>query len=82
MCASAAMTGPTKLIIVCCHGIWTPSCTAGTEVEAEAEANWLIAPFQTGETGTFVEHIRTALRLLAQDQQAVVMFSGYVYSRA
>lgn len=66
------MNPPTHLVVVCCHGIWTGGRTRGA-----AESEWLIAPFQAGETSTFMEHIKAGLVLLAGDPNALLMFSGY-----
>ncbi|EXJ89734.1 hypothetical protein A1O3_02801 [Capronia epimyces CBS 606.96] len=57
------------LIIVCCHAIYLGPDSAD-------EANWLIEPFQTGETATYVAHIEAGVRELAADPRAVLVFSG------
>ncbi|KAI1205163.1 FolC bifunctional protein [Annulohypoxylon truncatum] len=62
---------PKNLIIVCCHGIWLGGPSLG-----RGEDEWLIAGFQKGETPTFVEHIKTGLRILKEDKGSVLMFSG------
>ncbi|KAF5001897.1 hypothetical protein FGRMN_744 [Fusarium graminum] len=63
---------PTNLIIVCCHGVWLGGPTHG-----QHENEWLIADFQRGETSTFVQHIRTGVEALAQDQlNSVLVFTG------
>ncbi|OAQ83528.1 hypothetical protein VFPBJ_02296 [Purpureocillium lilacinum] len=63
---------PTHLIVVCCHGIWLGGPSAGHD-----EAEWLIAPFQAGETPTFVRHIEEGVRAHADDvANSVLVFSG------
>ncbi len=62
----------TQLILICCHGTWLGGPTLG-----EDENEWLIAPFQHGETPTFIEHIKAGLRLLSSTPQSLLMFSGY-----
>jgi hypothetical protein len=60
------------LIIVCCHGIWLGGPSLGAN-----EAEWLIAPFQHGETPTFFEHLRAGLRILLDSPNSLLMLSGY-----
>jgi hypothetical protein len=80
---------PDHLVIVCCHGIWTPGhqhavdSTATVDfsairepADALQEDDWLIEPFQAGETPTFIEHIKAGVRALGTDGRALLAFSG------
>ncbi|KAJ9611322.1 hypothetical protein H2200_004506 [Cladophialophora chaetospira] len=65
-------TPPTHLIIVCCHAIYI-----GGEGKSSNEANWLIEPFQSGETETYVKHVEAGVKALAEDyENAILCFSG------
>jgi hypothetical protein len=68
---SQDMTIPNHLVIVCCHAIWTGGPSLG-----QNESEWLIAAFQAGETPTFISHIKAGISCLADDHQAVLIFSG------
>lgn len=62
---------PQNLVIVCCHAVWLGGPTNGSD-----EAEWLIAPFQHGETPTFIAHAQEGLRAVAADTSSVLFFSG------
>lgn len=69
---AGANTESDHLIIVCCHGIWLGGPTAGGD-----ENEWLLEPFQAGESDLFKEHIKLGIRI-AQEQGGELWFSGSV----
>jgi len=68
------MTAPNHLVIVCGHAIW-----AGGPKKGFDESEWLIESYKSGETPTFIEHIKAGVEILGRDERSVVMFSGWVY---
>ncbi|KIV96516.1 hypothetical protein, variant [Exophiala mesophila] len=62
------------LIIVACHAIYIgPSLPSTINIQTEYaelpshnESNWLIEPFQAGETTTYIQHIEAGVRRLAE----------------
>lgn len=62
---------PNHLIIVCGHAIWAGGPTNGID-----ESEWIMESWKKGETPTYTEHIKAGLKLLSEDDRAVLMFSG------
>lgn len=62
---------PNHLVVVCGHGIWQGGPANGYD-----ESEWLIESYKAGETPTFIEHIKAGIQVLADDERAVVAFSG------
>ena len=69
--ALTTMTAPNHLVIVCGHAIWLGGPKKGFD-----ESEWLIESYKSGETPTFIEHIKAGIKILSEDEGAVVMFSG------
>ncbi|KAH8893388.1 hypothetical protein GQ53DRAFT_805577 [Thozetella sp. PMI_491] len=59
------------LVIVCGHAIWSGGPKNGWD-----EAEWLIEAYKQGETPTFIEHIKAGVKILGEDDGAVLAFSG------
>lgn len=70
----------TTLIVVCCHAIYTGTSPHGEKAGEDESQDWLIAPFQKGETPTFIEHARAGIltlqKCLANGEDAILVFSG------
>ncbi|KAK3946048.1 FolC bifunctional protein [Diplogelasinospora grovesii] len=67
-----AMSPPLNhLVIVCGHAIW-----AGGPKNGWDEGEWLIESYKAGETPTFIEHIKAGVKVLGEDERAVLIFSG------
>ncbi|KIW88863.1 uncharacterized protein Z519_10347 [Cladophialophora bantiana CBS 173.52] len=65
---------PSHLIVVCCHAIYLGP---GTDSANQDESNWLIEPFQAGETDTYIRHIEAGVKELARGREdAILVFSG------
>ena len=65
------MTLPSHIVVVCGHGIWLGGPKRGWD-----ESEWLIESYKSGETPTFIEHIKAGVKGLTEDQDAVLVFSG------
>ncbi|CAK7263008.1 hypothetical protein SEPCBS57363_000349 [Sporothrix epigloea] len=68
---SAPTPLPDHLVIVCGHGIWLGGPALGRN-----ESEWLIEGYKAGETPTFIEHIKAGIKAVADDERAVLAFSG------
>ncbi|KAJ5396944.1 hypothetical protein N7509_005057 [Penicillium cosmopolitanum] len=55
------------LIIVCCHAIYI-----GGPLSGHSEDEWIIEPFQKGETPTFVSHAKAGLNALMEDDRGLL----------
>ncbi|KAJ9210670.1 hypothetical protein DTO166G4_7730 [Paecilomyces variotii] len=67
----ATLASCDHLIIVCCHAIYL-----GGPKHGFSEDEWLIEPFQTGETPTFIKHIEEGIRQLRKSSTGLLVFSG------
>lgn len=69
-----------QLIVVCCHAIYLGSAQHDAKAGTNEETDWLIEPFQEGETQTFVSHIEKGVEQLRTSLNngvdAVLVFSG------
>lgn len=65
------ISSPNHLVIVCGHGIWLGGSKTGWD-----ESEWLIESYKAGETPTFIEHIKAGVKVLSDDDHAVLAFSG------
>ncbi|KAH1370780.1 hypothetical protein KXV74_007091 [Aspergillus fumigatus] len=68
---SSQISACDHLIVVCSHAIYIGGPTKGV-----SEDEWLIEPFQRGETPTFTAHVQAGLRALADDPHGLLVFSG------
>ncbi|KAL3482205.1 hypothetical protein BJX99DRAFT_83344 [Aspergillus californicus] len=68
---------PNHLIIICCHAIYLGGPTNGLD-----EREWLIEPFQRGETPTFTNHVKAGIRMLDGDPAGLLVFSGGATKRS
>ncbi|KAJ6112179.1 hypothetical protein N7523_008240 [Penicillium sp. IBT 18751x] len=59
------------LIVVCCHAIYLGGPNRG-----HSDNEWLIEPFQKGETDTFMKHAKAAVELLVDSPDGWLVFSG------
>ncbi|KAL8668030.1 MAG: hypothetical protein Q9202_000008 [Teloschistes flavicans] len=66
-----------RLIIVCCHAIWLGGPSNGHD-----EAEWAVESFQRRETPTFIEHIKTGLKVSSEEPNSLLVFSGLALARA
>lgn len=71
---------PSTLIIVCCHATYLGSPGSNIAAGTDEERDWLLEPFQRGETPTFIEHACTGVvtlrKCLDRGEDALLVFSG------
>ena len=69
-----------SLVVVCCHAIYLGSSEHDPEAGTNEEEDWLIEPFQKGETPTFIDHVREGVQTLRSRLDAgvdsILVFSG------
>ncbi|KAG6353591.1 hypothetical protein INS49_005553 [Diaporthe citri] len=66
-----SMQPPSHLILVCGHAIW-----AGGPSNGQDESEWIIQGWKKGETPTYTAHIKAGLKILGEDDRAMLIFSG------
>jgi hypothetical protein len=68
------------LIVVCCHAIYTGLSANNPDAGKDERSEWLIEPFQQGETPTFIQHIQAGVSelrdCLNKGENAILVFSG------
>lgn len=76
----ASSTPQSTLVLICCHAIYLGSSALNPAAGFDESAEWLIEPFQTGETQTFIQHIEAGVQQLRdcldRGEQALLVFSG------
>ena len=74
------------LIVVCCHAIYLGSSAPNPDAGENEVEDWLIEPFQSGETPTFIEHAQAGVQhlndCLVNDEDAILVFSGGATKRS
>jgi hypothetical protein len=79
-----ATTGPQQahstLIVVCCHAIYIGTADHDPDAGKDEHKDWLIEPFQKGETPTFIDHIKKGVQTLRacvdDGKDALLIYSG------
>ncbi|MEW6129984.1 MAG: ElyC/SanA/YdcF family protein [Acidobacteriota bacterium] len=61
-----------NLILVAGHAIYISE----NSDNPQADSNWILQPFQTGEPPFYIEHIQCGVELASRDAQALLVFSG------
>lgn len=75
-----------SLIVVCCHAIYLGSSRLDLDAGINEDEDWLLEPFQRGETPTFIQHIKAGVLQLKtsldRGDDAVLVFSGGATKRS
>jgi len=64
------MDALTGLILTPGHAVWN------LREDPARDTSWFLKPYQNSEPKYFIEHIRAAVELAAQEQNSLLMFSG------
>ena len=67
-----AMLGVSHLVIVAGHAVWLGHSSPPEQLEAD----WILEPYQHGQTATFKQHIQRGSELAVKDPSALLVFSG------
>lgn len=63
-------------IVVCAHAVYHGGPKLRPAQMAEMDKYWTLKPFQQGEGIEYISHIQRGVTLAAQDQSALLIFSG------
>mmetsp|Transcript_69908 Transcript_69908/g.138523 ORF Transcript_69908/g.138523 Transcript_69908/m.138523 type:complete len:358 (-) Transcript_69908:188-1261(-) len=72
--ATHPWAGATHLIMVAGHAVYKAASRTADDVRREE--SWYLEPFQHGQLGTMITHIRRGVELAAADNASLLIFSG------